>query len=228
MGNKYSLKYIPRLIMSLFKNFKNESKTQAMELLDSSVDVASGKKTLYSSLFPNKKLSDLYNEFKACATLATNEKVSLTVTQVLDEVSSQSLLYDQLDHFITLHIPKIEDGGNFGVGIQLELLKKLGEVKESADKSTETLLGYDNARSDAIAKLNLPSFTKTVKESTTSPAGPAYESRIAAVVSVDALYYSKARSILGQSINSFLAVMDFIDKNKDKLTEPKGKSGSSN
>jgi len=87
-----------------------------MELLDSSVDVASGKKTLYSSLFPNKKLSDLYNEFKACATLATNEKVSLTVTQVLDEVSSQSLLYDQLDHFITLHIPKIEDGGNFGVG----------------------------------------------------------------------------------------------------------------
>lgn len=237
--------------MSLFKNFKNESKIQAMELLDSSVDVASGKKALYSSLFPNKKLSDLYNEFKACATLATNVKVSLTVTQVLDEVSSQSLLYDQLDHFITLHIPKIEDGGNFGVGIQLELLKKLGEVKESADKSTETLLGYDNARSDAIVKLNLPSFTKTVtkstsgtttdgkkeeklsetideKESTTSPAGPAYESRIAAVVSVDALYYSKARSILGQSINSFLAVMDFIDKNKDKLTEPKGKSGSSN
>ena len=87
-----------------------------MELLDSSVDVASGKKALYSSLFPNKKLSDLYNEFKACATLATNVKVSLTVTQVLDEVSSQSLLYDQLDHFITLHIPKIEDGGNFGVG----------------------------------------------------------------------------------------------------------------
>jgi len=33
---------------------------------------------------------------------------------------------------------------------------------------------------------------------------------------------------LGETIISFVAVMDFIDKNKDKLVEPKGKSGSSN
>jgi hypothetical protein len=137
------------------------------------------------------------------------------------------------------------------IRVQLDLVKKLGEMKESATKSTEALLGYDAARSDALGKLSLPSSSKTVtkstsdtttdgkkedkssetieeKESTPSPSGPAYESKEKAVVAVDTLYYYKARGILGETIISFVAVMDFIDKNKDKLVEPKGKSGSSN
>jgi len=237
--------------MSLFKKFNDESKTQAMELLDSSVVNAEEKKKLYSSLFPYSKLSDASNDFKASATIATNNQVALAVSTVLDQVSEQSVVLDKLEHFITLHIPKIEDGGNFGVGVQLDLVKKLGEMKESANKSMEALLGYETARADAIGKLNPPSSSKTVtkstsgtttdgtkeekssetteeKESTPSSTGPAYESRVAAVVAVDTLYYSKARGILGEIIISFVAVMDFIDKNKDKLVEPKGKSGSSN
>mmetsp|Transcript_14291 Transcript_14291/g.16324 ORF Transcript_14291/g.16324 Transcript_14291/m.16324 type:complete len:239 (+) Transcript_14291:52-768(+) len=234
--------------MSLFKKFNDESKTQAMELLNSSVVNAEEKKKLYSSLFHYSKLSDASNEFKASATIATNEKVALSVSKVLDQVSEQCIVIDKLEHFITLHIPKIEDGGNFGVGVQLDLVKKLGEMKESANKSMEALLGYETARADAIGKLNPPSSSKTVTKSTSgtttdgtkeekssetteeksSTPGPACESRVAAVVAVDTLYYSKARGILGEIIISFVAVMDFIDKNKDKLVEPKGTSGGSN
>mmetsp|Transcript_19046 Transcript_19046/g.39154 ORF Transcript_19046/g.39154 Transcript_19046/m.39154 type:complete len:129 (+) Transcript_19046:30-416(+) len=124
-------------------------------------------------------------------------------------------------------------------------------MKETSNKSIETLLGYESARADALGKLNLPSSTSSVKKSTsvtttdgkkeekisestednqssTVSTGPAYESRVASVVAVDTLYYSKARGILSQTIISVVAVMDFMDKNKDKLTEPKGKSGSSN
>merc|ERR1712238_353766 len=225
---------------SLFKKFNDESKIQAMELLDSSVVNAEEKKKMYSSLFHCSKLSDASNDFRASATIATNEKVALSVSKELDQVSEQCIVIDKLEHFITLHIPKIEDGGNFGVGVQLDLVKKLGEMKESANKSMEALLGYETARADAIGKLNPPSSSKTVTKSTSgtttdgtkeeksSTPGPACESRVAAVVAVDALYYSKARGILGEIIISFVAVMDFIDKNKDKLVEPKGKSGGSN
>jgi hypothetical protein len=103
-------------------------------------------------------------------------------------------------------------------GVQLDLVKKLNEIQESAIKSIEDLLGYESARSDALSKLNLPStsttFSKssgstttdgkkeektsetTEEKSNSSPmSGPAYESRLAAVVSVDTLFYSKSKAI---------------------------------
>ena len=130
-------------------------------------------------------------------------------------------------------------------------MKKLSEMKEAANKATEALLGYESARADALGKLNLPSKTQTVtksesesktdgkeekkesisreeKESGSPSSGPVYDSRIAAVVAVDTLYYSKASGIFSQSITSIIGVMDFVDKNKEKLIEPKGKFGGSN
>lgn len=236
--------------MSLFKNFKNDSETEAMELLNSSVATVEEMQKLYSQLFPPGKLSDASNAFVGSANAATNEAVARAVKSTLDQVSEQTTLLDKVDFFIILHVPKIEDGGNFGVGVQLDLVKKLSELKETANKSLEALLGYESARADALGKLNLPSSSTSVtksssasttdgkkeekssesteeKQSSTST-GPAYESRVASVVAVDTLYYSKARGILSQTIISLVAVMDFIDKNKDKLIEPKGKSGSSN
>lgn len=237
--------------MSLFKKFKNDSKSHAMELLDSSVSMVEEMQKLHSELFPHEKLSVASSDFEKFATVASNEKVAKAVTETLDQVSTQSNLLGKLDYFITLHIPTIEDGGNFGVGVQLDLVKKLSEMKETANKAMEALLGYESARADALGKLNLPSKTQTVtksesesktdgkdekkesvsreeKESGSPSSGPVYDSRIAAVVAVDTLYYSKASGVFSQSIISIIGVMDFVDKNKEKLIEPKGKFGGSN
>jgi len=237
--------------MSMFKKFKNASKAEAMALLDTSSVAVEEMQKIYSELFHYSNLSAATNDFKEFATAATNEKVAKAVTVTLDQVSAQITLLNKLDYFITLHIPTIEDGGNFGVGVQLDLVKKLSELKESSNKATEALLGYDNARAEALGKLNLPSSTQSItksinvtttdgkkeekeseskeeKQSSSSSSGPAYESRVAAVVAVDTLYFSKAIGIWSQNITSFIGVMDFIDKNKEKLIEPKGKSGGSN
>lgn len=110
----------------LRQKFKNESETQAMELLNSSVANVEEKKKMYSSLFPYSKLSDASKDFKASATSATNEKVALAVSATLDMVSEQSIVLDKLEHFITLHVPKIEDGGNFGVGwVESDVLNRI-------------------------------------------------------------------------------------------------------
>ncbi|VEU37351.1 unnamed protein product [Pseudo-nitzschia multistriata] len=222
-----------------------------MELLDSGMASVEEMQNLYSQLFPLDKLSEASNAFVGSATTASNEVVARAVATTLDQISAQNTLLAKLDLFITLHIPKIEDGGNFGVGVQLDLVKKLSEMKEAANKSIETLLAYDNARADALGKLNLPSSTTSStksssatttdgkkeekssesteeKQTSSASSGPVYESRVASVVAVDTLYYSKARVIFSQTIITFVAVMDFIEKNKDKLVEPKGKSGGSN
>jgi len=236
--------------MSMFKKFKNASKSEAMALLDSSAVRVEEMQKIHSELFHYNTLSAASNDFKEFATAARNEKVAKAVTETLDQLSAQIILLNKLDYFITLHIPTIEDGGNFGVGVQLDLVKKLSELKESSNKATEALLGYDNARAEALGKLNLPSSTHSVtksinitttdgkkeekeseskeeKKSSSPSSGPAYDSRVAAVVAVDTLYFSKAIGIWSQSIISFIGVMDFIDKNKEKLIEPKGKSGAS-
>jgi len=119
-------------------------------------------------------------------------------------------------------------------------------MKEKANKSIEDLLEYEAKRASALEKLLPSAQTSITKAATTTDGkkeekqieqteeksnastGAAYESRVASVVAVDSLYYSKARGILSQTMISLIAVMDFVDKNKDKLTEPKGKSGGSN
>jgi hypothetical protein len=87
-----------------------------MGLLDSSVARVEEMQKIYAELFPYDKLSSASNDFKKYATVASNEKVAGAVTTTLDQVSAHATLLSKLDYFITLHIPTIEDGGNFGVG----------------------------------------------------------------------------------------------------------------
>ncbi|KAL3903127.1 MAG: hypothetical protein SGARI_005518, partial [Bacillariaceae sp.] len=170
---------------------------------------------MYGDLFPYTKLSDASADFLASASSGNNAKVSKAVVATLDQVEAVGQMAQTLESFILLRVPMIEDGGNFGVGVQLDLVKKLGEIKESVKSSTEELLGYQSARADALGKLNLPSASTTVtkssgatttdgkkeekssetteeKQSSSPPSGPVYEGRLAAVCAVDALYYTKA------------------------------------
>ena len=87
-----------------------------MELLDSSVGMVEGMQKTHADLFPFDSLSVASNDFQKFATVSTNDTVAKAVSVTLDQVSTQLNLLSKLDYFITLHIPTIEDGGNFGVG----------------------------------------------------------------------------------------------------------------
>jgi hypothetical protein len=190
-----------------------------LALLSQSASNVQTLQTLHDELFPYAKLSEASSEFLKCATSGSNVVVSKAVVGTLDQVEATAHMARTLEYFITLHIPMIEDGGNFGVGVQLDLVKKLGEIDEALKSATEALLGYEAARADALSKLNLPSASTTVtksssatttdgkkddktsesteeKQTSSPPSGPVYEGRLAAVAAVDTLYYSKARGVL--------------------------------
>lgn len=115
-------------------------------------------------------------------------------------------------------------------------------------KHTDELCAYADARAEALAKLSFPSSSSSLTKSTSvtttdgkkedktsetkeekessGTVGPVEESRLTVVAIVDTKFYSKALSIFHSCFISLIAAMDFMEKNKTKLLEPKGSQGS--
>merc|ERR1712226_1823774 len=85
---------------------------------------------------------------------------------VVEQVTSDLNIVEQ---YITLTIPQMEDGNNFGVTVQLALLKQITEAREKNDAAMEELMKYSGSRAEALEKCKLPSVavtqTDTVSES---------------------------------------------------------------
>mmetsp|Transcript_33537 Transcript_33537/g.69796 ORF Transcript_33537/g.69796 Transcript_33537/m.69796 type:complete len:201 (-) Transcript_33537:39-641(-) len=173
-----------------------------------------------------------------------------STANVVEQVTTE---LTALERYITLTIPQMEDGNNFGVTIQLAVLKQITEAREKNDSAMEELMKYSSSRADALEKCKLPSVsiseTETVSESNsqenteeksskstaketktikskTEPS-PALAARQQAVVAVDVLYYSKAKTAYSRAVTAYLTVLDFYDKNQKKISQPKGTQGSS-
>lgn len=198
--------------------------------------------------FPYASLSAASADFVGSATLASNEKVAKCVTLTLDALSSMSQDAQTLENFLHLHIPKMEDGNNFGVTVQLAALKQLSDLQGVVSTQLDSLAGYASARADALEKLKFPSSSKSFSKSTSvsttdgkreekitettdekseeSAGGVVKDSRMAAVVACDTLYYSKAQRAMRSVMSLYIASLDYMNKNMDKLEKPKGSGGS--
>jgi hypothetical protein len=122
----------------------------------------------------------------------------------------------------------MEDGNNFGVSVQLSMLKELSDMQDAAGKAIDDLSGYANAHAESLSKLNLPSTSSSVtksssstttdgkkeeknsesteeKSSSSASSGPGFESRVAALVATDTLYYSKAQRAFQSIMTLYMA-----------------------
>lgn len=188
--------------------------------------------------------------------LMKNDNCSAAITVTLDAIDYALQMIASIEQYVQLSIPKVEDGGNFGVSIQLAAIKVLNDQNEKLDKYMEDLLKYTSARADALEKCKLPSkvSTKTATMSTNESAGTDKEKgetatnnksqsteeksiesmsdlmegtlRKQAVIAVDVRYYQKAKYVLSAVITALLVVADFMDKNKAKIAAPKGEGSS--
>jgi hypothetical protein len=221
-----------------------------MKILDGSVGKLEAMEASFAEIFPYSTLSAASRDFASVdVTKATNEKVLKAVSMTLDSIYSVSQDVLSFETFLHLHIPKMEDGNNFGVSVQLAMLKLFSDLQEATSSRVDDLSSYASARADALEKLKLTSTSSTVtkssantttdgkkeekttelteeKKSSSDCTGPAYESRVAALVALDSLYYSKAQRAFQTVMTLYMAALDFMDKNKEKLVLPKGSGGS--
>ena len=246
------------MLSVLFQTVQQASKQAALDLIAKSPETAAQLQQTYGQLFgTHPTVSAVSLAYSAeDRFLVHNEDCSNAVAVTLDAADSVLQQMASIEQYIHLTVPKMEDGGNFGVGVQLAAIKVIQEFRTKMEASVEELFKYASTRAEALEKLKLPSksttksTTVTTSESkgqdkekgetgssssktdsetkTTESTSESPETRLrkAAVVAVDTRYYTKAKSTFQLAITSFLATVDFMDKNKVKIEKPKGDNGS--
>lgn len=156
-----------------------------------------------------------------------------------------------LERFVGLHVPQMEDGNNFGVGVQMTFAKLLKEEREKMEKSLGETSKYYSSRADAIDKFShLPKVTSTETKSSSksnatggkdgdekkessassteektckSDGGKVNVHRVKALAALDAQMYVELVSSLHTMMDGYVVILDNLSKNWDKLENPRGK-----
>lgn len=139
--------------------------------------------------------------------IVANEHMSKNVHNTVKQESQQlAAMIDDVKLWVTLTMPKIEDGDNFGVQIQEEVLTELHRAQESAYNLRDT------ARQDYLARAKICS--KIIKY-------PHVEDYCLALKEHDEKQLYLARQHLLDLRNMYAVLADLVQKNISKIRAPK-------
>jgi len=240
---------------ALLKTIQTGIKEDALKVVNEGVAALVEYSAKYDGLFGGdgtKSFSEIQSSLDFAA--ESPEIVVNAITTTSDVVSSVISKLNLFERFLLLSIPKMEDGNNFGVTIQLAALKQIKDDRKALkDALYGDVLKYYSTRGDLIEKCKLPSTSsskttttvgsdvKSFKEDSSgktetstgetkttesSSTTPEQKLRQQAVVVCDVTHYEKCKSTLFDAITCYAAAVDFIDKNKEKLEKPKGSQGT--
>lgn len=195
-----------------------------------------------------KKLESAFEEsFAGACPAGEADKENVALLGCLktsrDAVTQSLSDFAVLDQYITLHVPQMEDGNNFGVTVQLAAIKQLKDSVESLEKELDLVSRYCKERADVMDKF-MGSSSESTKEETTeggenagtkkttskdssSKVNGTESHRKEAVLAIDFQFFTLAKKALMKVIGAYIANLDFILKNKDKIEKPKGNDGGS-
>lgn len=242
--------------MSITQIKKASTKQVESILSDEAVATLTAMDETLKNILGVTSLSEVEKSFQAAiAKDPTDIPLSKAIESYIDILSKCIDQILTIERFITLHMPKMEDGNNFGVTVQMTVSKALSEARESMTKKLDAIPSYYSSRADAVDKLGLikgtvsKTETKSVSEATggkdgdekktsqtsveevktvgndSEKSGAAIKLRLLHIASLDVQCYSNIRYGLLDSMNTYLMIVDNVEKNKEKLTEPKGSSG---
>jgi hypothetical protein len=238
----------------LLQALQDSTKSSALAVVEKGPATLQTLQSTYQKHFSVAPLSAVQKAY-AAADVTSNDAAAALVEATQD--ATDAILGDMvlLEQYIHLTIPKMEDGNNFGVTVQLTVLKQITDSKDLLTKNLDELSKYASSRADALEKCKLPSQstsfsttksqsdaagndkekgdTKTTQTSTTkeekttesSSVSPELKYRKMAVTAVDVAYFSKAKNLFQTAMIGYMAALDFMSKNSDKIALPKGSEG---
>ncbi|XP_062860088.1 proteasome activator complex subunit 2 [Trichomycterus rosablanca] len=142
-----------------------------------------------------------------CGFIKGNEKIMKLLDVVNPEIFQLKETCITVSCWISLLIPKIEDGNDFGVAIQEKILERITAVKTKLEGFQTNLNKYFSERGDAVAKgskeMHVMDYRSLVHEKD------------------EATYYEIRITLL--DIRGYYAELyDIISKNLEKVVNPKG------
>ncbi|CCF73086.1 proteasome activator subunit 2 (PA28 beta) [Babesia microti strain RI] len=132
--------------------------------------------------------------------------------RIKDEASELIEMVGNIKLWIQLNIPRIEDGNNFGVGIQEEVIQELARVEDSAFNLFDAIVKYYMAR----AKLS----TKVIKY----PNVLDYQEAIRELDEKEWIHTKIAKVDMR---NNYSMLYELLSKNWEKVVKPKSEDAHS-
>mmetsp|Transcript_16918 Transcript_16918/g.33864 ORF Transcript_16918/g.33864 Transcript_16918/m.33864 type:complete len:243 (+) Transcript_16918:958-1686(+) len=230
-----------------------QSKSEVESILSSAPADVERMLSSLNTLFPHKTLSAASAAFTSSLTVesadnAGNKVVTDALFAVRDEIEAAVAKIMAFERFIALSTPAMEDGNNFGVTVQMMVAKYCKDTREELVKILDSLPAYFDTRAGAYEKMpTVPSKSSTSSSSSSTSSGGkdgdeskkstststeekktlrTCADRANHVVAIDVNYYFKLSSALKTILSSYAIVVDNVNKNFEKLSRPKGSSGS--
>jgi hypothetical protein len=172
------------------KDANEKSKKRKLELNNNSIQITEGEP-------PLKKLETQVDSNPIL--VSTLNKVKLEIIEFIDSITTLKI-------WVHMHVPKIEDGNNFGVAVQEEVLQELGRCEDFTVQSLAITTKYFLTRAKIVAKClkypGIQDFEETVHQ-------------------LDEKTYIELLTIMRDLRNNYAIVYDFVQKNKDKILCPR-------
>jgi hypothetical protein len=147
------------------QNIQAQSQADAQALLDRGIETVQQWQSLLAEKF-GASLADISAKYSTDETLEFNTDLSFSLQQVRNALHQAVGDVQILETYIHLLMPQMEDGNNFGVTVQMTVLKTMQDVRETLEKKLDELVSYYSKRADAIEKLGL----KNIASSSTTTA----------------------------------------------------------
>lgn len=142
----------------------------------------------YTHYVPSHK--QIYNEL---------EKIKAYASELIEIIGNIKL-------WIQLNIPRIEDGNNFGVGIQEEAIQELARVEDSAFNLYDAIVKYYMSRAKLSTKVikypNIFDFQEAIRE-------------------LDEKEWIHIKVTIIDMRNNYIMLYDLLCKNWEKVVKPK-------
>jgi len=139
-----------------------------------------------------------------------NKKVLQLIDAIKPEYKYAIETCEKLKMWISILIPKIEDGNNFGVSVQEEVLNEVHGVQSDSIKSLDTISRYFITRAKLVSKIVKYPFLDDYRR---------------AVNEVDENQYLKLEYSLNKMKCDYLLILDIISKNYEKIKKPRSSVG---
>eukprot|EP00922_Rhytidocystis_sp_ex-Travisia-forbesii_P020188 GHVS01029759.1.p1 GENE.GHVS01029759.1~~GHVS01029759.1.p1 ORF type:complete len:267 (+),score=36.93 GHVS01029759.1:89-889(+) len=168
---------------------------------------------------PNSKKQKL-NSAAACRSgavmythsIASHKQISAEIECTKAETAELIEMVGNVKLWIQLNVPRIEDGNNFGVGIQEDAISELARVEDTAFNLYDCICKYYIGR----AKLT----TKVLKY-------PGVQDYQEAVRELDEKEWIHLKIIKVDMRNNYSMLYDLLSKNWEKVVKPKNEHGAS-
>ncbi|KAF6719991.1 Proteasome activator complex subunit 2 [Oryzias melastigma] len=147
-----------------------------------------------------------------CGFIKGNEKIMTLLERVKPEIVALRETIIIVSCWIQHLIPKIEDGNDFGVAIQEKILERIAAVKTKVDGFQTNINKYFSERGDAVAKASKETHVMDYRS---------------LVHEKDGAIFSELRVIILDIRGFYAELYDIINKNLEKVTNPKGEEKSS-